>query len=320
MRYVLVEDARTVIRQPPGPDVCLLIPEEAGWARRLRAFCEARGIPFRMTGDRLPLVLRTPEEVLTVLVPAVPPWVEVADASIELLSRGGQGWVFGVGPWVLKVTPVAEVRRAGFPEVRLSDLGVPGVMPVLGRVESGPWLLVLMPRAEGSLSTCPWPLRALAQAARALESLHARGWVHLDVKPDNILWAGPAQAWLADGGSALPDGAVREALRVTLAYSAPEVVAGLHMGHAIRVRPPMDVWSLAITAHEALTGVHPFGTSARITRFALLGDPPPDVRADALPEGLRDVLRASLDPDPDARPGADVWARALESAVVGGEG
>lgn len=105
---------------------------------------------------------------------------------------------------------------------------------------------------EGTLhraAISPRRARAITrQLLLALEHMHACGYVHTDVKPDNILYAARGgSARLADLGTArqeLPQGLVCG----TRNYLAPEVIVGAPL------TPALDLWSLGCTVFEILTG------------------------------------------------------------------
>src|SRR5688572_11432606 len=110
----------------------------------------------------------------------------------------------------VKIVPsAARVREAFSEEVRaVAGLDHPNVVTVLdhGVVEGSPWLA--MELAEGSLVDhvpARWPgVRAvLLQLLDALAHAHARGIVHLDLKPGNVLRGGSRAPWvLSDFGIA----------------------------------------------------------------------------------------------------------------------
>jgi len=141
----------------------------------------------------------------------------------------------------------------------------------------------------------------------ALEHAHARGVIHRDVKPQNVMVlaepaAGAGFAKLADFGIAhvaSGDPLTRTGDVVgTLAYMAPEQAEGA------RVTPACDVYSLALTLFEAWTGTNPVRAAGPAATARRLGRPLPSLasmRRD-LPLELCDVMDDALDIDPGIRP------------------
>lgn len=182
----------------------------------------------------------------------------------------------------------------------------------------GPTLRRLI-RKGGPLSMAQLLPLALHVAA-ALHYLSAEGYVHLDVKPDNIVMGVPPR--LIDLSVAR---SVDRARRIsgavgTDAYMAPEQCDPAAFPGAIG--PPADVFGLAATLHHAATGSVPFprGPDDRdsddpAVRFPQLVRPPEPL-PDALPEGLRDLIAAGLDPDAARRPAAAELALGLEPLVA----
>jgi hypothetical protein len=146
-----------------------------------------------------------------------------------------------------------------------------------------------------------------AALCEALEHAHARGVIHRDVKPANVMVsaepaAGAGFAKLTDFGIAhLGTG---ESLTATgdvvgtLAYMAPEQAEGR------RVTPACDVYSLALTLYEAWTGVNPIRAASPAATARRLGRPLPPLREyrPDLPAALAEAVDAALDPEPGYRP------------------
>jgi eukaryotic-like serine/threonine-protein kinase len=153
----------------------------------------------------------------------------------------------------------------------------------------------------------------------ALEHAHARGVIHRDVKPQNVMVlaepaAGAGFAKLTDFGVAhvvSGDSLTRTGDVVgTLAYMAPEQADGE------RVTPACDVYSLALTLFEAWTGTNPVRAGGPAATARRLGRPLPSlaaVRRD-LPLQLCDEIDAALDPDPVRRPEPSRLRAALHGA------
>jgi hypothetical protein len=141
----------------------------------------------------------------------------------------------------------------------------------------------------------------------ALEHAHARGVIHRDVKPQNVMVlaepaAGAGFAKLADFGVAhvtSSDALTRTGDVVgTLAYMAPEQAEGA------RVTPACDVYSLALTLYEAWTGTNPVRAGGPAATARRLGRPLPSLAAlrRDLPLELCDAVDDALDIDPSRRP------------------
>jgi protein kinase-like protein len=161
-------------------------------------------------------------------------------------------------------------------------------------------------------------LRLLRQVADALDAAHARGLVHRDVKPQNVLVGEADEAYLGDFGLTMLGGAAgvtaTGTLVGTISYLAPEVIRGAEAG------PASDRYAFAATAFECLTGtvVYPRLNEAAIL-FAHTSEPPPRAsrRRPELPAALDEVFERALSKDPAGRPGSatalvDEIAAALE--------
>jgi serine/threonine-protein kinase len=223
---------------------------------------------------------------------------------------------------VIKVLPpelgagvnVDRFRR----EIQLAaQLHHPHVVPLLSAGEHGHLLYYTMPfiegsslrstlRREGKLSVRD-VVRVLHDVVDALAYAHARGIIHRDIKPDNILMLG-AHALVTDFGvakalsAALPQvGTTTAGMAIgTPAYMAPEQLAG---DPAADHR--LDIYAVGLLAYELLTGESPFtGTSpqavmaAQLTR---LPDPLDQMRPDVSPE-LSAIIMRCLAKSPDDRP------------------
>jgi eukaryotic-like serine/threonine-protein kinase len=164
----------------------------------------------------------------------------------------------------------------------------------------------------------------------ALEHAHARGVIHRDVKPHNVLVPSEATqptssrgvpamtAKLADfGGARLAgDDALTRTGDVlgTLAYMAPEQSEGYEVGAAA------DLYSLALVIYEGLTGVNPVRGRTPTATARRIGEPIESLRRRRrdLPRELTLALDTALDPDPARRGTLADLNYALEDALRGG--
>jgi serine/threonine-protein kinase len=153
----------------------------------------------------------------------------------------------------------------------------------------------------------------------ALAYLHRRGFLHRDIKPSNIGFSSRDRPKLLDFGlvhlvaGARPDAASEATTAVnpvvSLAQSSDPSMRGILIGtpaylspEAIRLETPepsFDLWSLAVTLYEAMTGVHPFRAAtaselfARIARAEVVD--PRTIRPEC-PAGFADLMRVALAP------------------------
>jgi len=276
------------------------------------------------------------------------------------LGRGGAGRVVAaldreigrvVAVKVLKAGTNAdreEVRRF-LEEARVAgQLEHPGIIPAydLGALADGQPFYTMRVVEHRSLREVlaeppprrEWPLARLCgvfvQVCRALSYAHARGVVHRDVKPDNILLGGHGEVYLTDWGIAKllsrepvtpgSGGGERTAFAGTVAgtllgtpgYMAPEQARG-EGGIDHRV----DLFALGAILYEVLTGRPAFdGTTAlSIVLVALERDPePPRALLPSCPLVLEDLCLRLLSKRAQDRPGsAEAAAQEVEGYLEG---
>jgi serine/threonine protein kinase len=156
----------------------------------------------------------------------------------------------------------------------------------------------------------------LVSVADGLADLHARGVVHRDVKPSNILFASD-RAKLADFGLAFSDDGEPDELTTpgtavgTLAYLAPEVLAGE------KATSGADIYALGVAAFAGLTGSLPRPARSLTELVATAHDPVPTVSAAAanLGPSFDAPIAAALAADPADRPDALDFASSMTSAL-----
>ena len=164
------------------------------------------------------------------------------------------------------------------------------------------------------------PARAcalIAQAASALDAAHARGLVHRDVKPTNMLLeisprtSRPDHLYLSDFGLAKPSAAATGLTATgqffgTVNYVAPEQIQGEPLDGRT------DQYALACTAFEMLSGSPPFQRENGMAVIsAQLSEPPPSLsaRVPGLPAAADRVIAKALAKSP-----ADRYDRCLDFA------
>jgi tetratricopeptide (TPR) repeat protein len=158
--------------------------------------------------------------------------------------------------------------------------------------------------AQGSRPPVAAVLRWGIELARALQAAHEAGIMHRDVKPSNVRIADDGRAVLLDFGLArdATDATLTEpgSFRGSPQYASPEQVEAGRVPIGAR----SDLYSLAATLYEVLTGVAPCRGETREQLFhnILTRDPVPLRRLDPdLPRDLETVILASLQKDPARR-------------------
>ena len=151
----------------------------------------------------------------------------------------------------------------------------------------------------------------------ALHYMHSVGFVHLDVKPRNLIM-GPQPRLIDLSVARTFDELERLGGGVgTPAYMAPEQCDPDSFG---RIGPPADVWGLAATLYESVTGEKPFGTPSRAEDgrwiYRQMTDPAPANYPRYTPPEVADVITRALAKDQSERPTASEMALTLEPVVA----
>ncbi|MBN1774679.1 MAG: serine/threonine protein kinase, partial [Deltaproteobacteria bacterium] len=232
----------------------------------------------------------------------------------ELIGRGGMGEVFRCRDPLLGRAVAVKVMRLGTDRPdRMSELLArfqreaaaagalqhPGIVAVhdLGRDHLlGLWYIVQELVEGRSLDRLLEERRRLPpeevvplgfQLADALAFAHARGIVHRDVKPANVLVRKDGTTKLLDFGIAAVRGSdltLRDQLLGSPAYMAPERIRGRPSG------PAADQFSLGVVLYELLAGVNPFDDETHEGRMVRVLEGRPAPLAAAVPDAPRALL------------------------------
>ncbi len=160
----------------------------------------------------------------------------------------------------------------------------------------------------------PATLQLMAQVARAVAHAHARGVIHRDLKPGNVMVAADGTPRLLDFGVATlraGPAATPTSAGLTPAHAAPEQLAGAAPNESA------DIYSLGVLAYELLCGELPHGKAGPRDADSLR--PPSErcsdpARARALRRGTDALLMRALSPLPSHRPASAAdFAAALEA-------
>ncbi|WP_455712944.1 protein kinase domain-containing protein [Streptomyces pseudovenezuelae] len=259
---------------------------------------------------------------------------------VESIGQGGMGRVWRAADEMLdRQVAVKEMRIDGLDaedtrtrrertlrEARATArIDHPNVVRVYDVVDEGERLWIVMELVKGrSLERMiaeDGPLGPRDTAllglglVRALRQVHARGVLHRDIKPGNVLVESGDRTGhrivLTDFGIA----AMQDAKALTMVgmlvgspdYMAPERVSGRPQG------PPSDIWSLGATLCAALGGRSPFSRDTTLATLHAVLYEEPELPAAAGP--LADVLTALLEKDPSIRPGLDEVEAALHTVA-----
>jgi serine/threonine-protein kinase len=215
--------------------------------------------------------------------------------------------------FVHEARTIASLEHSNIVPVYAS--GIDGGIPWISmRLITGGSLSALLQRGPLSLDRTR---RILAELANALDFAHARGVVHRDVKPSNVLLDDSGRAYLCDFGLArLVMDSERWTRSGTLIgtphYMAPE------QGVSGRVDERCDTYSLGIVAYEMLTGSPPFqGDTPLAVLMQHANAPVPALRSARCPESVSIAIQKALAKNPaDRWPSARAFVDALQAGVI----
>jgi serine/threonine protein kinase len=226
---------------------------------------------------------------------------------------------------VLRHRADEAVRRRVLDEARkAAALGDPAIVTIFSVLDEANPPAIVMELVEGfTLDRFAAELnfeqkaRLLREVARGLSVAHERGFIHRDLKPDNVIVGPDMRPRILDFGLAL---SLEEASRQgagfegTPLYASPEQVRGQPLATA------SDVFSFGSLMFKVLTGRPPFaGETTGQTLEAIATTTPPFLRevAVGVPEDLQAICLACLTWNPADRPTASVITTELGRFLVG---
>ncbi|MDQ2965958.1 MAG: protein kinase, partial [Chloroflexota bacterium] len=258
---------------------------------------------------------------------------------IELLGQGGMATIFRATDSQLGRDVAVKVLRPEYgrdPDFvarfrmeaqAVASLNSPNIVTVhdFGMDPAGPFIvmdyvdgedLATLLRRTGPLSANR-TARIAAEVARGLAAAHARGIVHRDIKPGNILLAQDGRVQVTDFGIARAIAEAQMTLPGTtlgsVQYMSPEQARGE------TATERSDIYSLGVVLFEMLAGRRPFeGDSAASIAMARLTPPVPmpSAHRSGIPPVLEAICRKAMAIDPAERfQTASAMAAALEDQL-----
>jgi serine/threonine protein kinase/tetratricopeptide (TPR) repeat protein len=243
---------------------------------------------------------------------------------LQLLGQGGMGAVYKARDTELERFVALKLIRADLasnPEIlrrfkqelilarevthrnviRIFDLGqAKGFKFITMEFVEGRDLRVVI-REKGKLSP-EETVRIISQVSRALESAHAAGVVHRDLKPQNIMLDAKDRVYVMDFGIAhsleTPGMTQTGALMGTPEYMSPEQAKGM------KVDPRSDLFALGIIFYEMLTGISPYKAETALATLLKRTQERPQSPAEVdpgIPKAISDVVMKCLEIDRDHR-------------------
>ena len=248
----------------------------------------------------------------------------------RLISKGSLTALYEARPENVSLDrPADYVAKVLHPEHQNDELAVsllrseahvgshvthPNLISILAaQIDEAPYYLI-MPYLQGesvrtqldvgTLPVLPQTFWIARQVAEALNAMHSAGWMHADIKPDNIMVSSQGHATLIDlGFSCRLDsiGAVTDRPFLgTMYYVAPELFITSRMPDA-----RSDIYSLGATLYEMLTGRPPFQCeSSDELAIAHLRQVPTNPRSlvPQIPSDVSQLLLQMLSKEPLRRP------------------
>jgi tRNA A-37 threonylcarbamoyl transferase component Bud32 len=194
----------------------------------------------------------------------------------------------------------------------LREFSDPGIVRVLGAGEQDGRPFLVMELLEGvalntlisGVKTLPLgtACRVAAELAGTLSRIHERGWIHRDVKPGNIFVTHAGETKLMDFG--IGRRIMRDDETQTMGYvlGTPGYMAPEQILNPVQVGVRSDVYSLAATLFEMITGQLPFGNPGQLKDWqGLVQEAPSLLQFAAVPKELAETVGRALSRSPEVR-------------------
>jgi parallel beta-helix repeat protein len=214
-----------------------------------------------------------------------------------------------VAPITLPPDQFAQIRQRFVEEAQLvAQLNHPGIVRIYDVFQQnntgymvmeylhGETLGAKLKRAGGVLPVDE-AVDYILQVCDALEVVHRAGYIHRDIKPDNIIHCADGRLVLIDFGAArhfVANQTATYTVMLTPSYAAPEQYSS-----AGRLDPRTDIYGLAATLYHLITGVPPLPALDRTSGFDL---PAPHLVEPKVGEALSRAIQQGLSMRMDERP------------------
>jgi serine/threonine-protein kinase len=249
---------------------------------------------------------------------------------LKEIGRGGMGTVYEAMHAILPRRAAVKVmhkdlrRQPGMASRMVQEASIleevrhPGIVRVYEcnmLPDHRPWIAMELVEGETLANRLHYATRLsavevatlLSEVADVLGAVHARGVVHRDLKPDNLLLTPSDRDFplrVIDWGVARLGAVGRLTLDGltpgTPIYMSPEQATGKN------IASPCDIYSLGVMAYEALAGHPPFDgrTLAEVVCMHLTTDAEPLREKTGAPTELCELIHRMLEKEPQLRPGA----------------
>jgi protein kinase-like protein len=230
--------------------------------------------------------------------------------AVKRLRGGAKGSSVGHTQLLREALAIGTLEHPNVAPVHMLGRGPDGEpLLVMKLIEGKRWTEMLEPLypSRGGADAVDGALRILVQVCNAVHFAHAKGILHRDLKPDNVMIGQFGEVYVLDWGVAVSIGRdaaslLRPATTVsdiegTPAYMAPEMAAAA--GDLIDART--DVYLLGATLHHLITGEGPHEAATLLESLSAAFSSEPQRYDASVPEELASICRRAMAADPADR-------------------